>query len=382
MYRLYKGVCQGCGKDPLGSVFHLGHIIPQSHAEEFENWFPGLNVDNLLNLHLLCATCNAKQTNVYIHSPFRLNQLFAQSAAAISRRLSKVAAAHDRQPSIEAVVRQRLLTMGAKAVLSTATVAKVPSTASLFVVRSAALRAGLASNPIASTLTNVQLAAAFAEGVRRMGVPYRLVEYGGGWQSSQLTREQLDELERVDGPGKSSIANGQNARVHVPPLLWASEDVTLVHLTPAEMWAQKTLPTLLRFRAEALAGRTGLYEVEYDSSELPELLGPFEWARAAAPGFCKRQMSPDFASVDAGVNRSGRRLVYEAGLAKLPKNLRASAEQLVKTSERDVGLLAPRLALLRAIDNCLEFGLWAVDCSGGEVDRVNTLQAGARLRFP
>lgn len=90
VFRLYKGVCQGCGK-PIDSAkeFHVGHIVPQTHPEEFEKRYPGLDVDNLLNLHLLHSRCNIRQSNVFLASEFRLSQMHTLAAKAIVTRLSK-----------------------------------------------------------------------------------------------------------------------------------------------------------------------------------------------------------------------------------------------------------------------------------------------------
>lgn len=92
VYRLYHRTCQGCRADlSQRDDYVSGHIIAQRHAELFEQLFPGLDVDNLLNLHLLCQPCNVRQSAYHFDSPFFLNQVFKESARAIQLRYTKVA---------------------------------------------------------------------------------------------------------------------------------------------------------------------------------------------------------------------------------------------------------------------------------------------------
>ena len=88
---LYDNRCQGCEQLIDGHVRRgvAAHIIPQSYPREFEARFPGLDVDNLLNLHLLCDLCNSRASNAYIAGEFRLNQLHNWSAMTIAYRISK-----------------------------------------------------------------------------------------------------------------------------------------------------------------------------------------------------------------------------------------------------------------------------------------------------
>jgi hypothetical protein len=91
VYRLYRKVCQGC-RDNLADRddYVTGHIIARRHRKQFEELFPGLEVDNLLNLHLLCQRCNVKQSAYHFESAFFLNQVFKESARAIDLRYSTV----------------------------------------------------------------------------------------------------------------------------------------------------------------------------------------------------------------------------------------------------------------------------------------------------
>ena len=91
VYRLYRKVCQGCRDDLTGRNDYVsGHIIARRHAKQFEDLFPGLDVDNLLNLHLLCQSCNTRQSAYHFESPFFLNQVFKESARAIDLRYSSI----------------------------------------------------------------------------------------------------------------------------------------------------------------------------------------------------------------------------------------------------------------------------------------------------
>lgn len=71
LYDLYHGYCHGgfCDKKDSkgnkiklerrhGDGFHLGHFWPRSQPEYFEEMWPALDVDNLMNIILLCPKCN------------------------------------------------------------------------------------------------------------------------------------------------------------------------------------------------------------------------------------------------------------------------------------------------------------------------------------
>ncbi|MDQ4627143.1 HNH endonuclease [Janthinobacterium lividum] len=91
VYNLYKGVCQSCRTDVKDGVFHVAHIIARTHPHLMEKHFPGLDVDNLLNLQLSCPSCNIRVSNFVLDTPLLLHA-FSCSARAISLRLDAVLA--------------------------------------------------------------------------------------------------------------------------------------------------------------------------------------------------------------------------------------------------------------------------------------------------
>ena len=81
---LYEGKCASCPPPPReieGDSFHVAHIIPRSRPDLMEKYFPGLDVDNLLNLKLSCKRCNFRESN------FVLDALPLQAALNYSVRL-------------------------------------------------------------------------------------------------------------------------------------------------------------------------------------------------------------------------------------------------------------------------------------------------------
>lgn len=91
VFNLYKGICQGCRENlDNREVYDIGHILPRSKPEEFEELFPGLDTDNLLNLYLLCHKCNRGVGNFYVNNPALLHRVYSYSGRMIKTRLHKV----------------------------------------------------------------------------------------------------------------------------------------------------------------------------------------------------------------------------------------------------------------------------------------------------
>lgn len=90
VYDLYKGVCQATGKPVLFEQAHVGHIVPKAKASLFEELYPGLDVDNLVNLHLIGSTQNLKTSDYFVVSPLAIHNAISYSARLISQRLDKV----------------------------------------------------------------------------------------------------------------------------------------------------------------------------------------------------------------------------------------------------------------------------------------------------
>jgi hypothetical protein len=91
VFKLYKGICQGCNENLNGREdYDTSHILPRSKPEEFEKLFPGLDVDNLLNLYLLCHKCNRGVGKFYVNSPALLHRVYSYSARKIKSGINKV----------------------------------------------------------------------------------------------------------------------------------------------------------------------------------------------------------------------------------------------------------------------------------------------------
>lgn len=99
--QLYKGKCQSCEKDIVGNEYHVAHIIPRSKPELMNECFPGLNVDNLLNLQLSCPVCNWREKDFVLNAPL-LRYNFNCSARVITQRLPGIVAQrNDVKPAVQ-----------------------------------------------------------------------------------------------------------------------------------------------------------------------------------------------------------------------------------------------------------------------------------------
>lgn len=86
---LYMGVCASCNRSIEGERFHVAHIIPRSQPDLMEEYFPSLNIDNLLNLKLSCPGCNQKEGN-FVVNELPLHNAFTVSARTIFSRFDRV----------------------------------------------------------------------------------------------------------------------------------------------------------------------------------------------------------------------------------------------------------------------------------------------------
>ena len=90
IYTLYKGVCQASGRKINLTDAEVGHIVPRSKGTRFETLFPGLDVDNLVNLHLLEKGMNRRVSNFTVDSPLFIYNAISYNARLIQQRLPKV----------------------------------------------------------------------------------------------------------------------------------------------------------------------------------------------------------------------------------------------------------------------------------------------------
>jgi hypothetical protein len=91
VFKLSKGICEGCNSMiKLDKFYHVGHIVPRVDSDLFDKMYPSLDVDNLLNLHALCSTCNLKANRFQTYSVFMLNQMFNENYKKIVQKLDKI----------------------------------------------------------------------------------------------------------------------------------------------------------------------------------------------------------------------------------------------------------------------------------------------------
>jgi hypothetical protein len=89
VYGIYKGQCAATGEHISINEADVGHIVPQSESDFFESLYPGLDVHNLINLHLLRKGINRRNSNGIVLSPLAIHNAISYSAKLIDRRLDK-----------------------------------------------------------------------------------------------------------------------------------------------------------------------------------------------------------------------------------------------------------------------------------------------------
>jgi hypothetical protein len=68
----------------------VGHIVPRSRPEVFEALYPGLDIDNVVNLHLITKNVNRRNGNSVILSPLAIHNAISYSARVVGSRLPKL----------------------------------------------------------------------------------------------------------------------------------------------------------------------------------------------------------------------------------------------------------------------------------------------------
>lgn len=90
MYALYEGICQATNQKIDRASAHIGHIVPQASADLFEKLYPGLDVHNAINLHLISAQVNCRNSAYFIPSPAAIHHTICDTARRIHFLLSKL----------------------------------------------------------------------------------------------------------------------------------------------------------------------------------------------------------------------------------------------------------------------------------------------------
>lgn len=94
IYELFRGQCAASGDAINLETADVGHIVPQSEAAYFEELFPGLDVHNLINLHLLHSSANRRVSNHFPRNPLFLHNAISYNIGLIRRRLPKIESAY------------------------------------------------------------------------------------------------------------------------------------------------------------------------------------------------------------------------------------------------------------------------------------------------
>lgn len=106
IYDLYKGTCAATGEKISLADAEVGHIVAQSKPEIFETLYPGLDVHNVINLHLIKRNVNRQNGNGVIPSPLALHNAISFSARIVDGRLKKILSKSKIQDDYEWVIDQ------------------------------------------------------------------------------------------------------------------------------------------------------------------------------------------------------------------------------------------------------------------------------------
>ena len=90
LYDLYGGKCAATGEEIALSDAEVGHIVPRSQPGLFESLYPGLDVDNAINLHLISKDVNRRNRDGLAPSPHAIHNAISYSARLVENRLPKL----------------------------------------------------------------------------------------------------------------------------------------------------------------------------------------------------------------------------------------------------------------------------------------------------
>lgn len=91
-YDLFKGKCAATGDQISLHDAEVGHIVPRSRPEVFEALYPGLDVDNAINLHLISKDVNRRASDGIVPSPHAIHNAVSFSAKRVDQKLAKILA--------------------------------------------------------------------------------------------------------------------------------------------------------------------------------------------------------------------------------------------------------------------------------------------------
>jgi hypothetical protein len=90
IYELYDGKCAATGQPINLDEADIGHIVPRSRGDIFEHLYPGLDVDNAINLHLLASWVNKRNNDAFMPAPLVIHNSVSFAASLVSTKMENV----------------------------------------------------------------------------------------------------------------------------------------------------------------------------------------------------------------------------------------------------------------------------------------------------
>ena len=90
IYDLYDGKCAATGQPIDLADADIGHIVPRSRNDIFKHLYPGLDVDNAINLHLLASWVNKRNNDAFMPSPLVIHNAVSFAASLVSTKMERI----------------------------------------------------------------------------------------------------------------------------------------------------------------------------------------------------------------------------------------------------------------------------------------------------
>lgn len=90
IYDLYDGKCAATGQPIDLADADIGHIVPRSRGDVFEHLYPGLDVDNAINLHLLASWVNKRNNDAFMPAPLVIHNAVSFAASLVSTKMDRI----------------------------------------------------------------------------------------------------------------------------------------------------------------------------------------------------------------------------------------------------------------------------------------------------
>ena len=90
IYDLYDGKCAVTGQPIALEDADIGHIVPRSRADIFNELYPSLDVDNAINLHLLSSWVNKRNNDAFLPAPLVIHNAVSFAANLDSTKMDAI----------------------------------------------------------------------------------------------------------------------------------------------------------------------------------------------------------------------------------------------------------------------------------------------------